>query len=415
MRVTLAASMKARPAAEDARRIVESCVHCGLCTAACPTYDLLDHELDSPRGRIYLLREVLQTGTASARTRQHLDRCLGCRACETACPSGVAYGQLLDLGRTEVEQLAPRPLWDRWRRRLLARVLTIQPLLRGGMALAWTLRPWLPTEWQARVPARPARVPAPAVAAQSRFVLVLGGCVQPVLVPGHDAALASLLAASGVAMRPSAATGCCGALDQHLGADDAARRAMRRNIDAWWPDIERGALAILVTSSGCGAMVASYAHLLRADPAYAEKARRVSELLQDPAQMLSTLWARQMPALRPLKREHASIAYQAPCTQQHGLKFRGVVERLLQQAGYTLSPAVDAQRCCGSAGTFSIFQPALAKSLRDRKLADLLRSQPACIASANVGCILHLQTGSQVPVRHWLELLADRLVPGSGA
>lgn len=413
MRVDLPADLQADPSAIEARRIIQSCVHCGLCTAACPTYELLDHELDSPRGRIYLIREMMEGGVVGERTRDHLDRCLTCRACEPACPSGVEYGHLIDIGRQEVERRVPRPALERWQRALLRMGLARNGVVRLALEAAWLVRPMLPATWRDKIPARPACGAWPATR-HARRVLTLRGCVQPVLAPGYDAALARLLDPFGVSLAAIEGTGCCGALPQHLGGPEQALQAMRRNIDAWWPLVEQGAEAIVATSSGCGVMLKDYGHLLRHDHDYGPKGQRISELLRDPAQLLWDLWQRQPLALRPVTEAEASIAYHAPCTQQHGLRTAGTAEALLRRAGYRLTPVTEKHMCCGSAGTYSLLQPELSVRLRARKLDGLLAGAPRRIVSANIGCCLHLGAASPLPVQHWLELLADRLANGPG-
>lgn len=417
MRVEFDQPMQASAAAPDARRIIESCVHCGICTSVCPTYDLLDHELDSPRGRIYLIRDMLQGAPVSPRTRAHLDRCLTCRACETACPSGVEYGQLIDIGRQELERRIPRSLPERGQRRFLRRALQSPRLLQLALRAAWMGRVLLPTGLRKRIPPLPqaAATAAWPASAHARRVLSLRGCVQGVVAPGYDLALARILDRFGVTLVDVAGSACCGAIDQHLGAPQAAARTMRRNIDAWWPHIEAGAEAIVLSSSACGSMVADYAHLLRDDVQYAAKAQRVSALLRDPAELVGQLWDQASLPLRALAPGRDRLVFHPPCTQQHGLRIKGRVELLLQRAGYQLAPLAESHLCCGSAGTYSLLQPALAGRLRQRKLSHLLAGQPLAIASANVGCILHLQQDSPVPVRHWLEILAERLPAGAQA
>ena len=409
MRVELDSRLQGSATAAEARRIIESCVHCGMCTSVCPTYEVLDHELDSPRGRIYLIREMLQGGAVSEQTRKHLDQCLTCRACETACPSGVEYGHLIDIGRQEIDRLAPRSTAQRWMRGLLRRSLLSPLLIRSSLQLGWALRAIVPRRLRIRIPARPSLSSTWPTGRHPRRVLTLTGCVQPIMAPGYDLALARLLDRFGLSLIPVRETGCCGALSQHLGAADDAANAMRRNIDAWWPLIADGAEAIVATSSGCGVMVKDYGHLLQHDAAYAAKARRVSELLRDPAELIADLWEAQPLALEPVAPDDESLAFHPPCTLQHGLRLKGRVESLLQRAGYRLTPVRESHMCCGSAGTYSILQPALAETFRSRKIANLMRGHPRTIASANVGCITHLQQQSPVAVRHWLELLADRL------
>ena len=417
MRVEFDHRMQASTAAPDARRIIESCVHCGICTSVCPTYELLDHELDSPRGRIYLIRDMLQGAPVTTRTRDHLDRCLTCRACETACPSGVEYGQLIDIGRQEIERRIPRSLSERGKRRLLRRALQSPRLLQFALRGAWMVRALLPAPLRKRIPAPPLAADTAVwpPGAHARRVLSLRGCVQGVLAPGYDLALARILDRFGVTLVDVAGSACCGAIDQHLGAPQAAARTMRRNIDAWWPHIEAGAEAIVLSSSACGSMVADYAHLLKDDPLYAAKAQRIGELLRDPAELVAKLWEHASLPLSALLPGRDKLVFHPPCTQQHGLRIKGRVELLLQRAGYQLTPLAEGHLCCGSAGTYSLLQPAVAGRLRQRKLSHLLAGRPVAIASANVGCILYLQQESPVPVRHWLEILAERLLAGAQA
>lgn len=333
--------------ASDGARIIESCVHCGLCTATCPTYELMDNELDSPRGRIYLIKEMLEGAPVSGRTRQHLDRCLGCRACETACPSGVQYGHLLDLGRQALEKQVPRPRAQRWFRLLLRRGLSSTAGVRMAMSVVWTLSPLLPRAIRSRVPPKPRKLVRPAPR-HARRVLTMGGCVQPVFAPEHDAAVAALLDRSGVSLVTAPSSACCGALAQNLDGHEQAIAAMRRNIDAWWPLMQQGVEAIISGSSGCGAMLKDYGTLLKHAPAYADKAKLVSSLVKDPAELIAALWHESGSTLRELDPADRIIAYQAPCSQQNVLRSTGAVEALLRQAGYTLTPVADAHMCCAA-------------------------------------------------------------------
>ena len=366
----------------EAKEILRQCVHCGLCTATCPTYQLLGDELDGPRGRIYLIKQVLEGTPASARTQLHLDRCLTCCACETTCPSGVRYARLLEIGRAVVAHQVPRSPLDR-----LARTG-----LRASLSRANLL-----------VPTRRAH------GRHDRHMLVLAGCVQPALLPNINAAAARVLDRLGIELREPAAAGCCGALRHHLDDTSGAQAAARRNIDAWWPEIEAGAEAIVVTASGCGTEVKDYWHLLQDDGHYADKAVRVSALARDIVEVV----ANELEALSALLAEGAAagarIAFHAPCSLQHGQRLRNVVEPLLTAAGFVLTPVADAHLCCGSSGTYSLLQAKLAKRLRRDKLSKLMAGEPSLIASANVGCIAHLRGGCRLPVRHWIELLDERL------
>jgi glycolate oxidase iron-sulfur subunit len=408
MQTQLAAFIRDTPEGREADAILRKCVHCGFCNATCPTYQLLGDELDGPRGRIYLMKQVLEGATPTGRTLLHLDRCLTCRACDTTCPSGVEYGRLVDIGRPLVEERVARgPLESAWRRALIAvipRRALFAPLLRLGQLV----RPLLSPALKRRVPpSAPDSGPWPA-SVHPRKMLVLEGCVQPSLSPATNAAAARVLDRLGITL-VRADAGCCGAVPFHLNAHDDARVHMRRNIDAWWPRIEQGAEAIVITASGCGVMVKDYAHALAGDRAYAEKARRVSALSKDISEVIvaekDRLLGRQPPAAGRQR-----IAFHPPCTLQHGLKITGKVEALLAEMGYELTPVPDSHLCCGSAGTYSILQPELSRRLQANKIAALTSGQPAAILTANIGCQAHLQAVSELPVRHWIEEL-DRILP----
>ncbi len=331
-------------------------------------------------------------------TQLHLDRCLTCRACETTCPSGVEYGRLLEIGRDHVEQRIRRPWYERLQRTLLMKLLPYRarftPLLRLGQGL----QPLLPPALKRQVPQRRPTGPLPQ-RQHARRVILFQGCVQPALAPGINAAAARVLDRMGVSCEQPAAEGCCGAINLHLGDNAQARDFARRNIDAWWPLIEAGIEAIVVTASGCGVSVKDYPALLADDPHYADRAVRVAGLARDPAEYLASL----DPALLP--RLHQRVAFQSPCTLQHGQKLAGVTENLLEKMGLELTPVADGHQCCGSAGTYSILQPQLARPIRDRKIRTLEQGEPALILTANIGCLLHLQQATARPVRHWIELI----------
>ena len=387
----------------EAEAILRACVHCGFCTATCPTYQLLGDELDGPRGRIYLIKQALEGAEVTAKTQLHLDRCLTCRACETTCPSGVRYGRLVDIGRKFVDDRVGRGAVDAARRAALRRGLLSRPLFGAALAVGRLAKAWLPRRVAASVPdARDAGAwPPPR---HARRVVVPAGCVQPALAPNIDAATARVLDRAGISAVPVEGGGCCGALSYHLSEHDEARAVARRNIDAWWPHVARGAEAIVVTASGCGVMVREYDHLLAHDPVYAARAKRVAELARDPVELVAAAWTGLAPAIE--RRSTASrIVFHPPCTLQHGMKIRGEVERLLADAGFTLLPLADAHLCCGSAGTYSILQPALSERLKENKLQALEASRPDLIATANIGCMTHLQSGTSIPVRHWIEVL----------
>ncbi len=412
MQTTLAPEFAGTPEGAEAEAILRRCVHCGFCTATCPTYQLLGDELDGPRGRIYLIKQVLEGAEPTRETQLHLDRCLTCRNCETTCPSGVQYGHLVDIGRRVVDAKVERPGSERRVRWLLKEGLT-SPLFKPAMKLGQALRPLVPASLQDKVPARP-----PATAHDwptrqlNRKVLLLLGCVQPAMAPNINSATARVLDAAGIQTVVADAAGCCGAIREHLGDHAGALADMRRNIDAWWPLVagpgER-VEALVMNASGCGVTVKDYAHALRGDPAYADKARRISEVTKDLSELLPDL----VPALKSrLHRAGAGqrLAYHPPCTLQHGQQLKGGVEAALRELGFAIDCApTDSHLCCGSAGTYSVLQPELSRQLRDRKLAALAPLQAEQIVSANVGCIQHLQSGTTQPVRHWVEVLDDAL------
>ena len=407
METHLADFIRDTPEGREAESILRACVHCGFCTATCPTYQLLGDELDGPRGRIYLMKQMLEGSVVTARTQLHLDRCLTCRACETTCPSGVRYGRLVDIGRHVLETQVPRSAPERARRWLLRKSLLSRPLLGLAVAAGRAARPLLPRALAASLPSA-RHYGAWPPARHTRRMLALHGCVQPALAPSIDAALARVLDRIGVSLVRAAGSGCCGALSHHLAATGEALRLMRANIDAWWPEIERGAEAIIVSASGCGVLVKDYGELLRDDPAYAERARRVAALACDPVEIIAAHWKRIAP-LVAMDRGATRVAFHAPCTLQHGLKLGGRVEEILEALGLELTPVADAHLCCGSAGTYSILQPALSDALRANKLARLEAGQPDTIATANIGCLVHLGAAARRPVRHWVELLEGRL------
>ena len=407
MQTHLADFIRDTPDGREAETILRKCVHCGFCTATCPTYQLLGDELDGPRGRIYLIKQVLEGQPATGKTRLHLDRCLSCRACETTCPSGVEYGHLLDIGRRVVDAQVPRSGADALKRAALREVLPRSTLFGAALGLGRRFRPLLPKPLADKVsPAEPAGPwPAPR---HARRMIALAGCVQPSLRPSINATTARLLDTLGISLVEMATAGCCGALRFHLDDQDGGRDDARRNIDAWWPEIEAGRVeAIVVTASGCGVQVRDYGHLLKDDSRYAARAARVSALARDVAEVLGAEAARLKPLLasRATGRPRRRIAFHAPCSLQHGLKIRGVAEDLLVAAGFELVPVRDGHLCCGSAGTYSLLQPEISARLRDAKLDALQAGGAECIASANIGCIAHLAGGAHVPLRHWVELL----------
>ncbi|WP_445011486.1 glycolate oxidase subunit GlcF [Vreelandella stevensii] len=399
-----------KPHIQEAERILRTCVHCGFCNATCPTYQLLGDERDGPRGRIYLMKELLESrdddDQVTEETRLHLDRCLTCRNCETTCPSGVEYHKLLDIGRAEIERRVPRSAAERAQRYALRKMLVDPKRFKALLSLGQTFKPLVPGKLRSKMP------PAPVDAGQrpdsqrhTRKVLILEGCVQPGLSPNTNAATARLLDRLGISVTPISEAGCCGAIDFHLNAQEAGRQRMRANIDAWWPHIEQGAEAIVQTASGCGAFVKEYADMLKDDPAYAEKAQRVSALAKDIVEIL-----RDEPLEALQLKEHQRLAFHCPCTLQHAQKLNGAVESVLGKLGFTLAPVKDAHLCCGSAGTYSVTQPELATQLRDNKLNALEAGNPEVIVTANIGCQTHLASANRTPVRHWVEVVDAALV-----
>ena len=411
MQTNLAPQYKNTPEGQEAESILRNCVHCGFCTATCPTYQLLGDELDGPRGRIYLIKQVFEGATPTRKTQMHLDRCLTCRNCESTCPSGVQYGHLIDIGRKVVDDQVPRPLMEKVLRTALKEGLP-SPLFGPAMKMGQLVRDLMPASLKNKIPAKQ-NAGAWPTRTHARKVLMLAGCVQPAMMPNINTATARVLDAAGIETVVAAKAGCCGAVKFHLNDHDGGKAEMRANIDAWWPHIESGAVeAIVMNASGCGMTVKEYGHTLRNDPAYAAKAARVSELTKDLSELL--------PALVPVLKDRVAanprvssgqVAFHPPCTLQHGQQLKGGVEKHLGELGFKINVAsCEAHLCCGSAGTYSVLNPTLSYQLRDRKLGHLGAMAPETIVSANIGCITHLQSGTPTPVKHWIELLDAALV-----
>lgn len=390
---------------QEAEAILRACVHCGFCTATCPTYQLLGDELDGPRGRIYQIKQILEGAEPTATTRLHLDRCLTCRSCETTCPSGVQYGRLVDIGREIVEEQTKRPLWEQAQRKALRTILPYPQRFHAVLALGYLVKPLLPNALAKKLPAQQGKRFQWSVKPQTRKVLAFEGCVQRVTTPSTNAAVARVLQKLGMELVTVKEAGCCGAVSQHLAAPEEALNFMRRNIDAWWPKIEAGAEAIVSSASGCGVMLKDYGQLLKRDPDYALKAQTITELTKDISELVNQAEFGATHIPEHLKR----VAFHSPCTLQHGLKLTGTVETILQKAGFELTPVADAHLCCGSAGTYSILQAELSKQLLTNKLQALQALQPQVIATANIGCQMHLATAAKVRVVHWIELLDQAL------
>ena len=406
MQTTLAPEYQNTPDGLAAEAILRKCVHCGFCTATCPTYQLLGDELDGPRGRIYLMKQVLEGQEPTRATQLHLDRCLTCRNCETTCPSGVDYGHLVDIGRKLVDAKVPRPASETVVRWALKEGLP-SPLFAPAMKLGQLVRPLLPAKLKAKVPVRQASGAWPRTAHQ-RKVLMLEGCVQPSMAPNINTATARVLDAAGIEVQRAPKAGCCGAAKFHLNDQSGGMAEMRANIDAWWPYVETGAEAIVMNASGCGVTVKDYGHILRDDLAYATKAQRISALTQDLSELLPSLVDGLRDKLNP--KSAPALVFHPPCTLQHGQKLKGGVEKLLGRLGFEVrNAAAESHLCCGSAGTYSVLNPDIAYQLRDRKLGHLAAQINEVIISANIGCISHLQSGTPRPVKHWIEVLDSAL------
>ena len=392
------------PKGQEADKTLRACVHCGFCTSTCPTYQLLGDELDSPRGRIYLIKQLLEGHAVTGKTQLHLDRCLTCRSCETTCPSGVQYGRLVDIGRELTEQQVPRPVLARLIRFALRKIIPYPARFAGLVRLGGIFRPLLPAGMQKKIPEfkKPSARPHQS---HPRRMLVLEGCAQSVVTPDTNAATARILDRLGIELISAEKSACCGAVSHHLSAIEEGLDFMRHNIDAWWPFIQQGAEAIVITASGCGAMVKDYAHLLGHDGQYAEKAKKVSALAKDISEILRR---EDLSALSPgpINRR---VAFHSPCTLQHGQKLSGVVETILADMGFTLTEVMDPHLCCGSAGTYSILQSGLSQQLLENKLKSLQQESPEVIATANIGCQMHMASRAKIPVKHWVELLAEEI------
>ncbi len=412
MQTNLADFIKNSQEGQEAEVILRKCVHCGFCTATCPTYQLLGNELDGPRGRIYLIKQVLEGKAATATTQSHLDRCLTCRNCESTCPSGVQYGRLIDIGRKVVDDQVGRSVRQRIVRTTLKEVLPRKWLFKPAMKLGQFVRPALPKVLKHKIPLRQLSGTWPS-ATHPRKMLLLEGCVQPTMSPNTNAATARVLDAVGVELVIAKKAGCCGAIRYHMNDQRGGLDDMRKNIDAWWPYVDGSAgvtvEALVMNASGCGATVKEYGHLLQHDPHYANKAAHISALTKDISEILPDFETALEKKL--LGKIAKRVSYHPPCTLQHGQQIRGKVENILRSAGVDVQLCADSHLCCGSAGTYSVLQPALSYQLRDNKLKHLHAHTPDIIVTGNIGCMTHLQSGTDTPVRHWIELLDLALQP----
>ncbi len=412
MQTNLADFIKNTPEGKEADAILRSCVHCGFCLATCPTYQILGDELDSPRGRIYLMKQMLEGQPVTQKTQLHLDRCLTCRACESACPSGVRYGALVDISRGIIEKHVKRSSQAEVMRYTLRKVLPEAGVFAPLFKMGQVLRTLLPKSLKNKIPSKPGSAKAWPTAQHARKMLVLDGCVQPALAPNINAASARVLDKLGISLIKADKAGCCGAVTFHLNAQQDGLDYMRRNIDAWWPLVEKKEVeAIAITASGCGVTIKEYDHLLRHDTAYAEKAKQISALAKDISEILHAeleniqqLIHQQTPDAQKTK-----LSFHSPCTLQHGQQIRGLAEKILIAAGFELTTVPNAHLCCGSAGTYSILQPELSQQLLKNKVTALESGKPEQIATANIGCLMHLQGGTDLTVKHWVELLDERL------
>lgn len=387
-------------AGQRAEEVIRNCVHCGFCTATCPTYQLLGDELDSPRGRIYLIKQLLEGNEVTQSTQQHLDRCLVCRSCETTCPSGVEYSHLLDIGRHLIDKKVKRSLATRLMRYLLRNLLPYPARFSAAIKLGRLFKTILPAKLKKSIPDVTGNIEW-SRKTQSRKMLILNGCVQPALSPSINAATSRVLNKLGIELINKPLSQCCGAVNQHLDDDITALKFIKQNIDQWFPLIESSEVeAIVITASGCGAMIKDYGYLLRHDESYADKAKVISQHCKDISEIIA---AEDLTRLQLTTNK--TISFHSPCTLQHAQKLNGVVETILHNAGFKLNTITDAHLCCGSAGTYSILQPEISQQLKDNKLQSLLQNRPDIITTANIGCLHHLNTGTDTVVKHWIELL----------
>jgi glycolate oxidase iron-sulfur subunit len=414
MQTTIDKALKNTAEGLEAERILRSCVHCGFCTATCPTYRLLGDELDGPRGRIYLIKGLLEGKEASDKTQTHLDRCLTCLACETSCPSGVEYGHLLDIGRQQINKKVKRTLTQRFYRYLLRKILPYPQRVAFFLRLGSGISLILPGKLRQMIPEiRHARKTESAsyrskhISRHGRKMILFSGCVQPLLSPETNDASTGVLNRLGIETIVSHGEVCCGAINHHMAVDDSGLTFIKDNIDAWWPYIEEGIEAIVISASGCGTMIKDYGYILRNDADYKDKAHQVSMMAKDIGEIIV---AEEIETLRKMiKVNSRRIAFQNPCSLQHGQKIKDETESLLKKLGYQIEDIEDANQCCGSEGTYSLLQTELSEKLRRKKISTLEAANPDVIMTANIGCQLHLQQATEIPVKHWIEILEEDL------
>ena len=388
------------PEGQEAERILRSCVHCGFCTATCPTYQLLGDELDGPRGRIYLIKSMLEGEAVSNQTMGHLDRCLTCRACETTCPSGVEYGKLLSIGRHYIEEKVTRSWGMSLKRFFILKFLPYRNRFKFLYRLGQAFRHFLPGEIKKLIPVNNVKNKKVEYKEHARKVILFAGCVQPTLSPEINHSVIKVLDYFGVSAIEFENEQCCGAMSHHLNGTEQATSFMKQNIDMYWPLIEEGIEAIISSASGCGVHIKEYGYLLRNDEKYAAKAARLSSLTKDISEYLQDFELEQLNTSK-------KIAFQSPCTLQHGQKLDGVTEKILSRLGFNMTDVFDSHLCCGSAGTYSLLEKDISKKLQKNKINNLLEGEPEMILTANIGCCQHLQQVSPVPVRHWIEKVAE--------
>ena len=410
MQTNLAPQFQGTAKGKQVESILRKCVHCGFCNATCPTYQILGDELDGPRGRIYQMKQFFEGESANANMLEHLDRCLTCRSCETTCPSGVKYSHLLEIGREEIENALPRSWIEKIKRKLIVNLITSTNIFNASIKLGRILKPVLPDALTQSIPDRQALIQVSEPTRSNRQILLLKGCVQPTLTPNTNRATTNVLTKAGFVVIEVSANQCCGAAASHTSELSKGKDLARRLIDLWWPHIEAGAEAILVTASGCGVTVKDFAREFADDPQYADKARKVSGLYCDVSEFIESNLKQLIPDPITLKTP-IKVAFHSPCTLQHGLGISNKIEHILKNAGYEICPVAEAHLCCGSAGTYSILQPELSSQLKINKQKALDINNPDIIATANIGCQLQISKGIQTPVIHWIELLNQALNP----